>query len=133
MKIMYKLIFVFLLISNSLFADETSNWLKEEIDNILNAYQNHNLSNVDRYNYIDGQLSMMFLGIGFGRIGKKTKTAFYNSNGRYEEQITYEEYSKTKFWIGSVILLSYDYISSPNGRHNFGVFGVAPIPLNPDY
>ena len=22
---------------------------------------------------------------------------------------------------------------SPNGRHNFGVFGVAPIPLNPDY
>ena len=34
MQIMYKFLFVFLLISNSLFADEASNWLKKEVDYI---------------------------------------------------------------------------------------------------
>ena len=67
MKIMYKLIFVFLLISNSLFADETSNWLNGEIGNILNAYQNHNLSNVDRYNYIEDTINKNFAGAGIAK------------------------------------------------------------------
>ena len=67
MKIMYKLIFVFLLISNSLFANETSIWLKGEIDNILNAYHNHNLSNVDRYNYIEDTINRNFAGAGIAK------------------------------------------------------------------
>ena len=88
----------------------------------------------DGYNYIDGQLSMLFIGIGFGEIRKKTKTKFYNPNTKlFGQTNTYEKYTKTKFWIGSVMLLSYDYITSPSGRHSFGIFGVAPILLNPDY
>ena len=53
MKNIYKLLFVFLLISNSLFADEATDWLKKEIDYILSAYSNDNLTNIERFNYIE--------------------------------------------------------------------------------
>ena len=50
MNKIYKLLFVLLLISNSLFANEATNWLKKEVDYILDVYKNDNLSNIDRYN-----------------------------------------------------------------------------------
>ena len=43
-KTLTNLLFVFLLISNSLFADEAMKWLKNEIDYILDAYKNDNLT-----------------------------------------------------------------------------------------
>ena len=73
-------------------------------------YYNGESRKFDSYNYMDGQLSLLFFGIGFGRIG----------NG-------YERYNKFKLFAGSFGLLSYDYITSPRSRHHFGVFGVLPI------
>ncbi len=86
----------------------------------------------DGYRYLDGQVSLLVLGIGFGSIGKKTETKFYNQNGIIEKQITKENYTKYKLWIGSIGLLSYDYIAAPAGRHNFGLFGILPIPYSND-
>ena len=58
---MYKFLFVFLLISNSLFADEAANWLKKEIDYILNAYDKDNLTNIERFNYIINVASKYYI------------------------------------------------------------------------
>ena len=71
----------------------------------------------------------MIIGFGIGSIGKTTKSKFYNQNGMLETQITQEKYTKYKLWGGTLGLLSYDLITSPSGRHNFGLFGVAPIPF----
>jgi len=67
MKIMYKYLFILLLVSNSLFADDASNWLKNEVDYILDAYKNDNLNNVDRYNYIEDTINKNFAGSGIGK------------------------------------------------------------------
>ena len=67
MKNMYKFLFVFLLISNSLFADEASNWLKKEIDYILNAYDKDNLTNIERFNYIEDTINNNFAGAGIAK------------------------------------------------------------------
>ena len=83
----------------------------------------------DGYGYIDGQLSLLFLGFGVGSVGKRTESIFYNDSGMIQKKITHEKYKKFKLWVGSIGLLSYDYITSPAGRHNFGLFGVAPIPI----
>ena len=67
MKIMYKYLFILLLVSNSLFADDASNWLKNEVDYILDAYKNDNLNNVDRYNYIEDTINKNFAGAGIAK------------------------------------------------------------------
>jgi len=67
MKNMYKFLFVFLLISNSLFADEATNWLKKEIDYILNAYNNEDLNNIERFNYIEDTVNNNFAGAGIAK------------------------------------------------------------------
>ena len=64
---MYKYLFILLLISNSLFADDASNWLKNEVDYILDAYENSNLSKVDRYNYIEDTINKNFAGAGIAK------------------------------------------------------------------
>ena len=87
MKKMYKLLFVFLLISNSLFANEATLWLKDEIDYILNAYNNESLSNIERYNYIEDTINKNFAGAGIAKFvagqawtlaDKETKKEYIN-------------------------------------------------------
>ena len=92
-------------------------------------YYNNKTNRFDRYTYLDGQASLIFIGIGIGSIGKKTESTLYNQNGVLTKQITQEKYAKFKLWAGSIGLLSYDYITSPSGKHNFGLFGVLPIPF----
>ena len=80
------------------------------------TYYNRTNNRFDSYTYIDGQVSMGVIGFGYGIISNQ-----------------YEKYSKYKFFIGAIGLLSYDYISCPRSRHHFGIFGVAPIPITNDF
>ena len=64
---MYKFLFFFILISNSLFADEATNWLKNEVDYILNIYKNDNVTNAERYNYIEDTINKNFAGAGIAK------------------------------------------------------------------
>ena len=84
---MYKFLFFFLLISNSLFADEATNWLKNEVDYILNIYKNDNITNVERYNYIEDTINKNFAGAGIAKFvagqawslaNKETKKEYIN-------------------------------------------------------
>ena len=51
----FKLIIIFLIIfiSKNLYSGESSEWLKREIDIILEAYKNQNLSNENRFLLIE--------------------------------------------------------------------------------
>ena len=52
------LLFIFIIVlSLSLKASEASNWLKQEVDKILIAYQDPNLPNENRFLLIDNLLS----------------------------------------------------------------------------
>ena len=79
-------------------------------------YYNKESRKFDAYNYIDGQVSLLFFGLGFGNIGNQ-----------------YEKYTKFKLFLGAWGLFSYDYITSPRSKHHFGFFGVLPIPFDEEF
>ena len=62
MSFLYKIFFILLLSSTPLLADEASNWLKGEIDIILDAYKNTSISNVDRFNLVENTINNNFSG-----------------------------------------------------------------------
>ena len=67
MKI-YLFIFIFIIfISKNLYSDETSDWLKREIDIILEAYKNQNLSNEKRFLLIEKTINNNFAGTGIAK------------------------------------------------------------------
>ncbi len=47
--------------------DEASNWLKKEIDSILNAYSNNNISNEQRFLMIEKTINDNFAGTGIAK------------------------------------------------------------------
>ena len=64
----YLIIFFFIIfISKNLFADETSDWLKREIDIILEAYKNQSLSNENRFLLIEKTINNNFAGTGIAK------------------------------------------------------------------
>jgi len=63
----FLIILFFLFYSNIALADEASDWLKDEIDNILNAYQNVDLSDEDRFLKIEDTINNNFAGTGIAR------------------------------------------------------------------
>ena len=68
MKITYILIFFFFsLIPNQLIADETSKWLKNEIDKILISYQSDDLPNENRFLMIEQTINNNFAGTGIAK------------------------------------------------------------------
>ena len=68
MKLTNVLIFFYLILSSSiLLGNEVSNWLKKEIDIILQAYQNENLSNEDRFLLIEEAINHNFAGAGIAK------------------------------------------------------------------
>ena len=76
--------------------------------------------NMKRFNYIDVQISAVFIGAGVGQI--------WNNQ--------YGSFRKYKIYSGYFALLSYDRINFDNdiNRNNhFGLFGVLPLPLNGGY
>ena len=89
----YLLIFsVLIFFSNSLFADDSSKWLKGEIDKILSAYQNNLISNEDRFLLIEKTINENFAGAGIGKFvvgkawsqaSKETKNIYINNFKRH--------------------------------------------------
>ena len=61
-------VFLILLLNTSLLkAEETSNWLRNEIDLILNAYKNTSISNAQRFNLVENTINSNFAGAGIAK------------------------------------------------------------------
>ena len=67
MKIKLIIIFFTIFISKNLYSDETSDWLKREIDIILEAYKNQSLSNENRFLLIEKTINNNFAGTGIAK------------------------------------------------------------------
>ena len=61
------ILLILLFSSNTSFADEPSNWLKNEIDKILIAYQNPDLPNENRFLMIEQTINNNFAGTGIAK------------------------------------------------------------------
>ncbi len=67
MKSKLIVIFFIIFISNNLYSGETSEWLKREIDIILEAYKNQNLSNENRFLLVEKTINNNFAGTGIAK------------------------------------------------------------------
>ncbi len=68
MKIIINLIILlYLIFPSQLLADSSSKWLKTEIDKILSAYQNENISNETRFLMIEKTINDNFAGTGIAK------------------------------------------------------------------
>ena len=68
MKIIINLIILlYLIFPSQLFADSSSEWLKTEIDKILSAYKNENISNETRFLMIEKTINDNFAGTGIAK------------------------------------------------------------------
>ena len=67
MKFKLIVIFFIIFISKNLYSGETSEWLKREIDIILEAYKNQNLSNENRFLLIEKTINNNFAGTGIAK------------------------------------------------------------------
>ena len=62
-----KVFFILFLSTTTLFADEASDWLKQQIDTILDAYKNTSISKVDQFNFIEDSINNNFAGAGISK------------------------------------------------------------------
>ena len=67
MKFFVFSLFILIFISSSLKADEAADWLKIEIDNIINAYKDSNISKIERFNYIEDAINKNFASAGIAK------------------------------------------------------------------
>ena len=67
MNLLYKIFFILLLNTTPLLADEASDWLRTQIDTILDAYKNTSISKVDRFNLIEDSINNNFAGAGIAK------------------------------------------------------------------
>ena len=64
----YFLIYIFIVfISQNVYSNETSEWLKKEIDIILEAFKNQNLSSENRFLLIENTINYNFAGTGIAK------------------------------------------------------------------
>ena len=77
--------FYFFLSSSAILGDEPSNWLKKEIDIILNAYQNENLPNENRFLMVEQTINNNFAGAGIAKFvsGKSWDSASKDTKKKY--------------------------------------------------
>lgn len=85
MKLLFKIIFFIFLTSSQLYASEASKWLKTEIDFILEAYSNANISNEKRFLMIENTVNYNFAGKGIAKFisGKAWKDASKETKEKY--------------------------------------------------
>ena len=67
MRLFFQTIFFIFIITRAVFADDASNWLKKEIDFILNAYKNLNTTNEIRFLMIEDTINFNFAGAGIAK------------------------------------------------------------------
>ena len=90
----FKIFFLSVIIffNTSSFADEASDWLRKEIDVILNAYLNENISNEERFLMIEQTINENFAGTGIAKFiagnawtkaSKETKKNYVKSFKRH--------------------------------------------------
>ena len=77
MNFLYKILLIFLLNTTPLLADEASDWLKKEIDTILDVHRDTSISKVDRFNLIEDSINNNFAGTGISKFvaGKSWSSA----------------------------------------------------------
>jgi hypothetical protein len=68
MNFLYKIFFILLLNTTPLLADESSDWLRKQIDIILDAYKDTSISKVDRFNHIEDSINNNFAGAGIAKL-----------------------------------------------------------------
>lgn len=61
------LLIIFIFFSNNIYADNTSIWLKKEIDTILDSYEDENISNEKRFLLIENTINYNFAGAGIAK------------------------------------------------------------------
>ena len=85
MKLKFIIIFFIIFISKNLYSDETSEWLKREIDIILEAYKNENLSNENRFLLVEKTINDNFAGTGIAKFvaGEAWKKSVKNTKKIY--------------------------------------------------
>jgi len=85
MKILYFIIFLSFLLPNQSMAQEASDWLKKEIDIILDAYKNENMSKETRFLMIEDTINYNFAGTGIAKFvaGDSWKTADKETKKEY--------------------------------------------------
>ena len=85
MRILYFVIFLSLILPNQSIANEASNWLKKEIDIILDAYKNVNMSNETRFLMIEDTINYNFAGTGIAKFvaGDSWKNANKDTKKEY--------------------------------------------------
>ena len=67
MNAFFKIIFIFFLLVASAKADEATDWLGNEIDTILDAYKNTQISKVERFALIEETINSNFAGAGIAK------------------------------------------------------------------
>ena len=77
MKLLIKIVIVFFFITSQVYASDVTNWLKSEIDAILNIYKNDNILNVEKFKSIEKTINKNFAGAGIAKFvaGKSWTTA----------------------------------------------------------
>ena len=85
MKFLAKIVLIFFLITSKIYASDVSSWLKFEIDQILNAYKNDNISNVEKFQYIENTINNNFAGAGIAKFvaGKAWSSADKETKKNY--------------------------------------------------
>ena len=63
----FRILLLVLFLSSSTLADDASDWLKDEIDVILNAYKNDNISPEKRFELIENTINYNFAGTGIAK------------------------------------------------------------------
>ena len=85
MRILYFVIFLSLILPSQSIAQEASNWLKKEIDIILDAYKNESMSNETRFLMIEDTINYNFAGTGIAKFvaGDSWKNANKDTKKEY--------------------------------------------------
>ena len=127
----FLIILFFLFYSNIALADEASDWLKDEIDNILNAYQNADLSDEDRFLKIEDTINNNFAGTGIARFvagnawklsDKDTKLEYIKNFKRHlalNIASMMRGYSNQKYKLNTSIAFTYFYFVEKNNCLRF--------------
>ena len=73
------------MISSQANASNVKDWLQSEIDKILNTYKNDNISNVEKFQYVEDTINQNFAGAGIAKFvaGKAWSTADKETKKNY--------------------------------------------------